>query len=178
MIYFLLSKEKSLIQTEIIHFIKEKIKLNYNYHIIFVETHINDNEIKFIIKDKDIVFWEPSVAHNNLEILKRIQNSIVILEKPTILVQKISKFNYINENMAINHGFFLYYLNPDENDITNSEWKLVIKSDLYLIDSIKLKNIIEFDNTNIKSIENNLSENNINIFSEITEFVKTQINLS
>lgn len=177
MIYFIISKEKNLIQENIISFIKSNIKPLYNYRIIFSSTHINDSDIKFVVKEKDIIFWEPIVAYNNLEILKSIQNSIVILERPTILIQKISRFNYINENMAINHGFFIFYLKPDENDITNSEWKLAVKSDLYLIDNTKLKLIIESDNSNIKNTEEIIS-NNIQIFGEITDFVKTQINLS
>ena len=144
MIYFFLSKSDSVIRGLIIDFIKNNIKSkNYEYKIIFCNQHIIESEISFIDIERDIVLWEPIVAYNNLEIVKNYLNSIVILERPSVYIQKISKFNPINENMAINHGFYLFYLNPDEKDITNDEWKLVVKEEMYLLTFDKLFELFE-----------------------------------
>ena len=149
MIYFFLSKSDSVIRGLIINFIKENIKSNnLQYKIIFCNQHIIESEISFINPEKDIVLWEPIVAYNNLEIVKSYLNSIVILERPSVYIQKISKFNPINENMAINHSFYLFYLNPDERDITNDEWKLVVKEEMYLLTFDKLFDLIKTNSNN------------------------------
>ena len=175
MVYIILSKDDSLNRKNIIEFTKQKIKFNnFNYHMVYVEQHIFENKLNFINHTKDIVLWEPKVAYNNLEILKQFQNSIVILDKPTLYVQKISEFNYINENTAINNGFYLVYINPNNKDITNDEWKLVVKEEMYLMNHEQLINLISNDLENIKTEK----LHNSDVFDTIIDFTKNQINLS
>jgi hypothetical protein len=139
---FLKLDKKSSEQKEIINFFKNKIKSNnIEYKILFMkELIIPDFIVEEIDKQNDIIFWEPKLAHYNIELMKTFSNSIVILKKPTIYLQKISEFNYINENMAINNGFFIMYINPEMIDITNSEWKLAIRDDIFLLTIEKFLN--------------------------------------
>lgn len=145
MIYCILSKKDSELQKKIINFIKEQIKYNnFDYKLIFIDgKHIVENQLKDISFEKDFVFWNPYVAGSNLEIVKQYLNSIVILDKPTVLIQKLSEENPINENLAINNGFYIIYINPEKSDSSNDEWKLVVQKEMYLltleqlIDSIK-----------------------------------------
>lgn len=170
----MLSKTNSVVQSQIIEFVKQTIKFNnFQYKCIYCNQHITDKDISHIDIMNDIVLWNPSVSHNNLEITKSFNNSIVILDKPTLYVQKISKQNPINENMAINNGFFILYVNPEFNDITNEEWKLVVQKDMFLMTKERLIALIKEDVNNIKTDKIEVP----NIFEEITDFVKEQINL-
>jgi len=170
----MLSKTNSVVQSNIIEFVKQTIKYNnFEYKCIYCNQHITDTDILHINIMNDIVLWNPFVSHNNLEITKSFNNSIVILDKPTLYVQKISKQNPINENMAINNGFYILYINPDSNDITNEEWKLVVQKDMFLMTKERLINLIREDNSNVKTEKIEVP----NIFEEITDFVKEQINL-
>lgn len=175
MVYIMLSEDESIIKREIIEFVKHIIKFNnFNYRIIYNKKHIIDSDIIFIDTSKDILLWEPIVANNNLELVKTFQNSIVILQRPSIFVQKISKFNPFNENMAINHGLYLIYINPNESDITNDEWKHVVKEEMYLMTHERLINLITEDEKNIKQEKIDVPD----VFDEIVNLVKNQINLS
>lgn len=170
----MLSKTNSVLQSQIIEFVKQTIKFNnFQYKCIYCNQHITDVDIKNIDILKDIVLWNPIVSHNNLEITKSFNNSIVILEQPTLYVQKISKHNPINENLAINNGFYILYINPDSNDITNEEWKLVVQKDMFLMTKERLINLIKEDTNNIKKEKVIVPD----LFEEITDFVKEQINL-
>ena len=71
-----------------------------------------------------------------MALVKKYINSIVILEHKTVLIQKISNRNPINENMALNHNFDLMYIEEDYNDITNLEWKLVMQPRVQKIETI------------------------------------------
>jgi len=174
MIYVLLSKKDSILQQKIISFVKENIKHNnFEYKLIFCgTTHIIEEEIVHI-NSEDIVLWHPLVAHNNLEIVKSFISSIVILEKPSLYLQKISEFNPINENLAINNGFYLIYL-EDKSDITNDDWKLVVQEDVYLMTVEKLLLLIRSDENNIKKEKVYVED----IFTTITDSIKNQINFS
>jgi hypothetical protein len=175
MVFIFLSKTDSEIRKNIIEFVRLNIKFkNFNYKIQYFNQHIFENELTDIADDKDIILWEPIVAHNNLELVKQFQNSIVILEKPSLYIQKISKFNPINENTAINHGFYLTYINPDDKDITNDEWKLVVKEDMYLMTLEKLIALISSDLDNLKTEKINIPD----VFDGIVEWTKNQINLT
>ena len=177
MIYVILSKANSTstLQKKIIEFIKQNIKNNnFEYKLIFSDKkHIIESELEEVNPSKDIVFWEPIIAYDNLELVKNFSISIVILEKPTLYTQKISEFNPINENLAINNGFYIIYI-QDSLDITNEDWKLVISEDSYLMKIDKLILLISSDESNIKK-EKILVED---IFSNITDTIKNQINFS
>lgn len=175
MIFIMLSKEDSEQQKNIIKFIKEKIKYNnINYHIIYNPKHIFENTLVDINHSLDIVLWHPKVAYNNLEIVKQFKNSIVILERPSLLIQKVSEHNPINENTAINHGFYLIYINPERDDITNNEWRLVVQEENYLMDVERLLTLIKKDDDNTKNTEIVIQD----VFDDIINFSKNQINLS
>jgi len=175
MIYVLLSKKKSELQNNIISFVKQIIKNNnFTYSIILNNKHIIESDLKHIDLINDIILWHPNIASDNLEIVKSFSNSIIILDKPSLYIQKISEFNPINENLAINNGFFIIYINPCTTDITNDEWKLVVQEDMYLMTSEKLIELINSDNTNICK-EKIIVED---IFESITDIIKNQINLS
>lgn len=143
----------------------------YNVNIIFCDTHIIEEKIKHI-KKTDILFWQPLLAHNNIELMKEYANSIVVLEKPTVYIQKISKLNPINESLAVNNGFYITYLSPDVIDITNNDWKLVVKDDMFLLDIRRLKILMNKQQENINGI---IIESE-DIFEDITNLTKEQIN--
>ena len=175
MIYVMLSKSEITLQKKIIYFIKTNIKNNnFEYKIIYNNQHIWESDLIEINSLKDIILWHPNIAYDNLELVKSFSNSIVILDKPSLYVQKISRLNPINENLAINNGFFIIYINPCTSDITNDEWKLVVQEDMYLMNIDSLLNLINTDITNIKT-EKIVVED---IFESITDIIKNQINLS
>jgi hypothetical protein len=158
MVYLILSKnsciKSDIIQIEILNFCKEHIKNNnFNYKLIFCKDLLLDSEISHIDKINDIILWEPKMAHYNMEILKTFKNSIVILEKPTIYLQKISEYNYINENKAINNGFYILYIYPEKIDITNNDYKLVVTDETFIITTEKLINFIKSFSNNIKNLK-------------------------
>jgi hypothetical protein len=174
MIYILLANEKSVLQSKIVEFVKTHIKNNnFEYSLIICKTiHIIEETIAHI-NNTDIVLWHPKIAHFNLELVKSFGNSIVILEKPSLYIQKISEFNYINENIAINNGFYLIYI-EDKSDITNDDWKLVVQEDMYLLAIEKLLELIKKDESNTKKEKVEVED----IFSTITDSIKNQINFS
>lgn len=174
MIYVMLSKENSVLQKNIANFLKVFKYDNIQYKLIFNPKHIFESTIADINQSKDIVLWNPYVAYSNLDLVKQFQNSIVILEKPTLLIQKISEANPINENVAINHGFFLIYINPDREEITNNEWKLVVQEDQYVMTMENLLNLIKTDESNLRKEIKVYSD----VFDDIIQINKDQINLS
>jgi len=176
MIYIIIEKEISQTQIEIIKFVKQNIKFNnFNYQLIFCDTmHIIESTINMIDSVNDIVLWQATIGYNNLELVKSFGNSIIILEKPSLYIQKISKQNPVNENLAINNGFYIIYINPDTTDITNDDWKLVVQEDMYLMTIEKLNILINLNQNNIRK-EKIQSED---IFESITNSIKNQINLS
>lgn len=182
MVYIMLSEKTSnstqfYIQSLIIEYVKQHIKLNnFEYKLVFNKQHITENSIEHINREKDIVLWNPSVAYQNMEVLKTFVNSIVILEKPSIYIQKVSELNPITENMAVNNGFFIVYINPESDDITNSEYKMIVENDTYLFTTEKLLELIrsDIDNEKKEKVEK------FDFFEgveEITNMFKNQINL-
>lgn len=118
----------------------------YKYKLHFCRPFIYDTDIYkpekrdenglLLVKEEkvsnsDYVLWNPLVAGRNLDFVRQFQNSIVLLEKQTLLSEKINKTNPINENLAVNYGFYLMYL--DEQFQAPKEWKLAIQADNYLI---------------------------------------------
>lgn len=175
MVYIILSNKDTNHRKKIIEFVRDVIKnKGYEYSILFTEQHIIENKLSHIDNNNDIVLWEPIIAHDNLELMKTFRNSIVILSKPTVYLQKISKYNPINENMAINHSFFIIYIKPRSMDITNNDWKLVVKEEMYVMTREKLHKLIEMDENNFRKTEMNVPE----VFDSIVDFTKDQINLS
>lgn len=171
----MISKEDSELQKKIIEFIKINIRNNdFNYKLIFNPSHIIESTLSDIQPMKDIVLWHPLVAYDNLEIVKLYANSIVILDKPSLYLQKISRFNPINENMAINNGFRIIYINPKTGDITNDDWKIVVREEMYLMTIPLLTQLILLDETNMKTEKLIVDD----VFESITDIIKNQINLS
>jgi len=166
MIYLMLENKNSEYQKNIVNFFKSKIKnnpknLNIQYKIIYNNKHIFESNISEI-NENDIILWSAFVAYHNLEIVKMFQNSIVILEKPTVLIQKISELNPVNESMAVNHVFYLMYIS-DKQDITNNDWKMIVQEENYLITIDNLLDLISDDKTNINP------ETTSDIFKEIVD---------
>ena len=142
MIYILANIDKTdEIQLKIFKFLKN-VLLTKPYTIIYCEKHIIESTIQNIDYQNDIVFWIPVVAYNNLHLVKGFTNSIVMLLNKTILIQKISLNNPINEQMAINHGFNICYVDEEFSDLTNNEWKLVITKTDYNISHESLHKLI------------------------------------
>lgn len=129
-------------QDQIIKFVKKNVRdHNINYKLHFFNRTIFDNEISDLDVN-DIIMWHPNVAASNLDIVKRFQYSIVLLVSSTILVQQVSLSNPINENMAVNHGFHILYMDEKYNDETNKEWKLVVEKDQYLVTLENLQKLL------------------------------------
>lgn len=134
------------LQKKIVTFLKESIKSHkfINVKIYISPKHIIEKTLNEINKNTDYIIWHPLVAHNNLTLLKTYKNSIVLLQKKTVLLQKISENNPINENMAINNNFKLMYIDENNDDITNQDYRILgYKGDyLITIDELitKLKN--------------------------------------
>lgn len=144
MIYIIATTDKNCeLQPKIFKFLKSAFSPNsIKYKVIYSPKHIVEsslNEIDFI---NDIVLWHPLCAYNNLALVKKYDHSIVVLLTKTIYIQKVSENNPINENMAINHGFSIIYVDENFSDITNNDWKLVINEDTYKITHKKFLNLI------------------------------------
>lgn len=144
MIYILLSNNKNdkhiiEVQTKIIEFLKSNfvgVLDKSKYSIIFCPTHIIESTLKHIDKFNDTVIWHPNVAANNLTLVRQYTNSIIVLRHKTLLLQKISKRNPINENLAVNNDIKLMYIESEYNDITNLDWKLVTEPKITTIEQI------------------------------------------
>ena len=127
------------LQQKIVHFLRDN--LNDKFSIIFTKKHIIESTIKHIDFDNDIIIWHPLVAHNNLEVLKKYKYSIVILKHKTVLIQRISENNPVNENMAVNHNFKLLYM-EDNDDLTNEDYNILGSQEDYIITLEKIRQII------------------------------------
>lgn len=174
MIYLMLENKNSEYQKNLVNFFKLKIKnnsknLSIQYKIIYNNKHIFESNISEI-NENDIILWSSFVAYHNLEIVKMFQNSIVILEKPTVLIQKISELNPVNESMAVNHGFYLMYIS-NKQDITNNDWKMIVQEENYLITIDNLLDLISDDETNINP------ETISDVFKEIVD-ISNMLNLT
>ncbi len=129
-------------QKSIINWVKSNIQYKYSYQLCFFnKQHILDIEIEHI-KNDDIILWNPDLVWNNLDQVKKFKNSVVILDKPTVLIQKASELNPVNENMAINNGFRIIYINPERDDITNKDWKLVVEDSVWKITFTELQDLL------------------------------------
>ena len=151
MIYILLTKEKIPFQLEIqkniINYLKNHLQNGISYKIIYCQLHIVEKYLSEITQE-DYVLFHPFVAANNISIVKQYINSVVILRHKTILIQKISKRNQINENLAINNGFKILYMEPEYDDITNDSYKLIIQPEEY---TISIQSIINKISGNINN---------------------------
>lgn len=130
------------LQKKIVNFLRTNIDRKIRINIIYSEKHLFEKEIEHIDINEDIVLWHPIVAHNNLTLLTTMKNAIVILPKKTVLIQRISENNPINENMAINHNFQVMYIDPTNDDITNEDYTILGYEDDYLFTIEKLTNLI------------------------------------
>lgn len=136
------------LQNKIVNYFKEKM-INFpdiKVKIYISPKHIIEKTLENIDKHKDYIVWHPIVANNNLELLKTFRNSIVILQKKTVLLQKISENNPVNENMAINNNFKLLYIDKND-DITNLDYRIMGYESDYLI---TFENLIRKININGK----------------------------
>ena len=128
-------------QRKIVKFIRSSIDSKIRINIIYSHKHLYEYDLKDIDVNNDIILWHPIVAHNNLTLLTSFKNSIVLLQKKTVLIQRISENNPINENMAINHNFQIMYLEPDNDDITNEDYTILGDEDDYLTNPDKINSI-------------------------------------
>lgn len=114
------------------HSIQVKIKILEN-------ECINDVELSDV-GESDFILWTPLCASQNLALVKKYHNSVVILENKTTYIRKISDDNPVNENMSINHDFKILYLR-EYNDITNDGYKLITPPQIITFEEIieKLK---------------------------------------
>ena len=76
--------------------------------------------------------------------------------------------------MAINNGFRIIYINPKTGDITNDDWKIVVREEMYLMTIPLLTQLILLDETNMKTEKLIVDD----VFESITDIIKNQINLS
>lgn len=111
----------------------ESIEKQSLFKFVVTNEYIYNKSIKDIGK-QDLVIWNPSTASKNIDIVSNF-NSVILLQKPTVYIQKQSKSNPFTENMAINLGLKISYINP-ENDITNDEYKLVVSEKYYYVDNL------------------------------------------
>jgi hypothetical protein len=75
-------------ELEIQKLILEFIKFNgFVVNIISCDLHIFDSQL-INVDDKDILFFHPYIASNNLSIINKYHNSIVLLRHKTLLIQK------------------------------------------------------------------------------------------
>lgn len=130
-------------QNQIIKFVKEYVRdKNHPYHLKFCKLHLDDSDMEDV-KPSDIILWHPNIAATNLDMVVSYKNSIVVLMSKTLFLRKLSIANPVNENMAVNHGFHVMYVDENYSDITNNEWKLVVDKESYLITHEQFTHIIE-----------------------------------
>lgn len=127
------------LQKKIVNFLKENLTEKFN--IIFTGKHLIEDGIKHIDLNNDVVLWHPLVASNNLSVIKKYKYSIIILKHKTVLIQKVSDNNPVNENMAVNHNFKLLYM-EENDDITNEDYEVLGSKEDYIITIDKIKQII------------------------------------
>lgn len=161
------------LESEIIEYVKIHLKeKQIKYKLIINDLHIIESKIK-MINDNDFILWHPEVAGNNLSIVKQYKHSIVLLKSKTLLIQKLSSLNPINENLAVSNCFYVLYMNNNINDITNREWKLVVKEETYLLVIDRLLEMI------LRNPKNKIKRKLvISKKVEKIDFRKEQINLS
>lgn len=136
-------------QQQIVDYVKHTILDKAAYRIIFGKPNMDDVSIKDITEN-DIVLWHPNVASSNLDFVKRFQHSIVLLQAKTVLIQKESVKNPVTENMAVNHGFYIMYLDESDKENTNAEWSMVVNQDSYLITHERFSKMLDDNKTNIQ----------------------------
>jgi hypothetical protein len=113
-------------------------------HVIHPVDMFIDNDVLGTVSGKDVCIFHPLVAHDNLDTIKLLKNKVVVLEKPTILVQKESRqFNPFNENKALIHDMMVLYINPGMLDITNDEYKIVANRENFILSNDDFRNYVE-----------------------------------
>lgn len=131
-------------QNMIIDFVRKIIRNNnIPYKIIFSKINLDDSDFSNIDTKLDVVLWHPNVASNNLDFVKSCKYSIVVLQSKTILIQRASPKNPITENMAVNHGFNIVYIDSVDKELTNKEWNMVVADDYYALTTERLLEIIK-----------------------------------
>lgn len=176
MIYCLLSKKmlktknnKINLNKQIIEWFRNNIqKNNLEYKIKFVNEYIFEQEISEIT-NKDYIFWNPFIASKNLALVQEYKNSIVVIERQTNMNQKLTHLHPINENLAVNYGFFLMYL--DENEAVSTDWRLAIQKTNYLMTQEQILQILLSNPENYKK---ELIERQ-DAFEDLANFTKDMI---
>ena len=174
MIWVILEKKNhhSIYNLKIIEWIRNNLqKNNLDYKLLFVNDYMFDNEFSQIT-NKDYVFWNPNIASKYISNVINFARSIVILEHQTLLNEKTSNLNPINENQAVAYGFYLMYLNEKEQ--VSREWKLAIQSDNYLMSQETVLNNLMKDENNFKKIKVERKD----IFDDLTDFVHEQFDFN
>lgn len=172
MIWVILEKsdKHSLYNKKIIEWVRNNLqKKNLNYRILFVNDYMFDSEMSELT-NSDYIFWNPNIAAKNLNNVIQYKRSIVILEHQTLLNEKTSNLNPINENQAVAYGFYLMYLN--EHEQVSREWKLAVQTDNYLMYQDNIMNNLESDKNNFK--QNKIER--LDVFDDLTNFIQEQVN--
>lgn len=133
MVHIFIAKEVTELTNRkaVFNFIKRHIipnKISYKLHICTNYTETMDFPV---LGDNDVTLWDSESARKNTCFVSAT-NGIAILERPTLLVQKISRRNPLNENNALNGDFKLMYI-KDEHDITNDDWKMLFENKKYVL---------------------------------------------
>lgn len=100
------------------------------------------------ITNNDYIFWNPFIAGKNLSLVQEYKNSIVVIERQTNMNQKLTHLHPINENLAVNYGFYLMYL--DENEAVSTDWRLAVQKSIYLRTQEQLLQILLSNPNNFK----------------------------
>jgi hypothetical protein len=128
-----------LFQKDIITFLANMFS-EYSIKFVMNPRHIFEARLPKFGND-DLLLWHPGVAGRNLELVREY-NSVVVLAHQTILIQKVSDKNPINENLALNNNFKVVYIDEEYEDITNADWKLAVSEDDYRFTQEQLQNFI------------------------------------
>lgn len=149
-IYLIFQKDNNEYQKNIVNYFKLIRAFNKSLiiKIIIVDDFIIEKKLFNLIpiSATNYIFWNKYIAGNNLSLVKRYINSIVVLERKTIYLQKVSKLNPINETVASNHGFYILYLDENTEDITNSEYKLIVPETFYQLSKQNFLNTLNLKN--------------------------------
>lgn len=129
-IVFLINKDKQLNDYQKL-IIKKFEPIRDKINFLFIDLFFDSNFAEVNTKN-DLVFFDKNFAYNNIDVVKSCYNGVVLLERETVYFRKINKNNPVNEEMAINHNFQVAYLNPEEKENTNLDYKIIVENKNYI----------------------------------------------
>lgn len=115
--------------------------INVKYNVVIGDKYGFDYLTEY--KDSNLYLWESSLIESNLSLVTEIPGiHVVVLDSPTILIRKSTNNIIINENLAANNGFYIYYINPSKIDDINKEYRLIIDDNVWLMTDERLKKLL------------------------------------